>query len=333
VSTAATIDQQSTLDLPENFLLSDRLSAKPKEPEWIFDGLWQARTFALFTGDGGLGKSHFTLQLAVAVASGEEILGTPIRCTQPREFIYISQEDEGDYITGELLNQYPELKRKPEISQRVRIISTAIEGKTMLVRDPATQKYLSDSIPENSVFALDAFSTFIRGNEIDNTEMQKEMAAIRALAKKRKASPLLIHHRPKANQIGQKSTFRGAVSIQQPIRFHIMFERKTSGTILSFEKVSRGIAPDAVTLCFDEERRLFTPVAADRYVRLFQPGETLTTTEVIKRIGLDPTNDHDCKTVLNALGYRSKNFGSIQKVNAGKNREEATWTLRIAPDG
>jgi hypothetical protein len=319
---------QATLDSPENVLLFDRIGSTPKDPEWIFDGLWQARTFALFTGDGGLGKSHFTFQLAVAIASGAEVPGTPIRCSEPREFVYITQEDEADFITAEMLDQCPELKHQPDVAQRIRIISTAIQGKTMLIRETKTQQYLESHIPENGIFALDAFSTFIQGNEIDNTEMQKEMAAIRKVAKARGASPFLIHHRPKPNSLGHQSTFRGAVSIQQPVRFHIMLERQSNGTKLSFEKVSRGLPPDDVMLSFDEDRRIFVPVEDDRYVKVFGPGETLTTTEVINRLGLDPGEDDDRKRVLNALGYRSRGQGPIAKVNPGKNRQEASWKLR-----
>jgi hypothetical protein len=319
---------QAILDLPENVLLFDRIGTTPKDPEWIFEGLWQARTFALFTGDGALGKSHFTFQLAVAIASGTEVPGTPIRCSKPREFVYVTQEDEADFITAEMLDQCPQLKHQPDVAQRIRIISTAIQGKTMLIREAKTQQYLEPYIPENGIFALDAFSTFITGNEIDNTEMQKEMAAIRKLAKARKASPFLIHHRPKPNALMQQSTFRGAVSIQQPVRFHIMLERQSKGTKLSFEKVSRGLPPEAVMLAFDEDRRIFVPVEEDRYVKVFGPGETLTTTEVVKRLGLDPGSDEDRKRVLNALAYRSRGQGPIAKVGAGKNGQDATWKVK-----
>jgi len=314
-------------NLPENFLLFDRISAEPREPEWLFEGLWQARTFALFTGDGGLGKSHFTFQIAVAIASGGEIPGTPLSCQQPKDFVYVTQEDEGDFVVTELKTQCPQLLSQPDVSKRIRIISTAIEGTTMLIREQKAQKYLVDNIPENAVFALDAFSTFITGNEIDNSDMQREMAAIRNVAKARKASPLLIHHRPKANQFGQKSTFRGAVAIQQPARLHIMLEQDGRGTKLSFEKVSRGVPPDSVNLSFDEERRLFVPVDHDPYVKLFRDkGEILTTTEFMDRLGLDPNNAKDRKRVQNALSYRCGS-GLISRKSEGKKGQDATWAI------
>jgi hypothetical protein len=240
----------------------------------------------------------------------------------------VTPEDEIDYITGEIFNQHPEIKAHPEITKRIRIISTAIQGKTLLVCDARSVQYLAKNIPEHSVFALDAFSTFIQGNETVNTDMQKEMAAIRQLAKSRKASPFLIHHRPKPNQFGHQSSFRGAVAIQQPVRFHIMLERVRGGTTLSFEKVSRGLPPEGLTLSFDEERRIFIPLAADRYVKLFGENQVLSTTDVMTRLGLNPANKDDRKTVLNALSHRSKHSGAIEQLSPGRKKQEAMWQLR-----
>jgi AAA domain len=320
--------KRAKIDPPENFLLFDRINAPSKEPEWIFEGLWQAQTFALFTGDGGLGKSHFALQMAVAIASGSEIPGTPLTCPQPRDFVYITQEDEADFVIAELKRQCPELENQADVAKRIRIISTAIQGSTMLIRDAKTQKYLEAeaSITENSVIAFDALSTFITGNEVDNTEMQKEMAAIREVVKTRRTSPLLIHHRPKANLYGQRSTFRGAMAIQQPARLHIMLEKDGNGTKLSFEKISRGMPPDSVTLSFDEERRLFVPAEQDPYVKLFNKDEVLTTTQVIDRLGLNPDNEKDRKRVQNALSYRFGD-GLILRKSEGKKGQDATWAV------
>jgi len=43
-------------DEPANFLLCDVINLPVPEPDWIFEDLWEARTKALFTGDGGVGK-------------------------------------------------------------------------------------------------------------------------------------------------------------------------------------------------------------------------------------------------------------------------------------
>ncbi len=310
----------------ENFILCDRIDVPLVEPEMIFPDLWPARTIGLFTGDGGIGKTHFTLQLLVLIASGGEIVGTPFQCTTPRPVIYISQEDEGAFLTAELRAQFPDLKSKPEITQRIRIISTALQGPNLYLTDMESRRYLEEHLPEGSVFVLDSWSTFLTSNENDNTELlRREITALRGIMKKRKATPFLIHHRPKPNpQTGNQSSFRGGTVLPNNCRFHIMIESRGGEVKLSFEKVSRGSKPDPATLIFDEERRLFVPKELDRYVAAFKVGEELTTTQFMEKIGKDPKNDSYRKQALDILRQRSKG-GMIMKVSDSMKGKEAVW--------
>ena len=78
MSSDSSISTQHT-DERENFLLWDRLYIPLAEPEMILEGLWPTRTIGLFTGDGGVGKTHWALQLSMAIASGGKIEGTPFK--------------------------------------------------------------------------------------------------------------------------------------------------------------------------------------------------------------------------------------------------------------
>src|SRR5262249_31333204 len=139
----------------------------------------------------------------------------------------------------------------------------------------SSAQYLIESIPEGCVFALDSLSTFLSCNENDNTELQVELAVLRSIMKARKATCLLVHHRPKPNAMsrGHQATSRGGTAIPNSARFHIMLERSGHLVKLSFEKVSRGEKPEDRTLQFDEERNLFVPVELDRYISIFEPDE------------------------------------------------------------
>jgi len=315
---------------PENFLVSELILKPPRQPDWIFPDLWQAMTPGLFTGDGGLGKTHFALQMALAIASGRNIEGTPIGCPSPRSVVYISQEDEAEHLYAALLSQWPDLKDHPDVTDRIRIISTAVQGHPFFLPELDHQRELVQTIPQGAVFFLDSFSNFITSNENDNSQILKsEIAGLRTIMRICKATAMLIHHRPKQNATtGAQGSFRGAVAIQQSCRFHIMFEKELDHVYLSFQKVSRGIIPAGVPLKFDPVRKLFVPWKPnDDFVDVFQPGEILSLAEVMQRMKVDPNNPSERKRIQNALDYRSKPGGRLTKVSTGTKTQEATWTL------
>jgi RecA-family ATPase len=312
---------------PENVLLSECIGKPPVQADMIIEDLWFALTMGLFTGDGGIGKTHFALQLLYAIATGQGMSGLPFRPAKARPVVYITQEDEADFITGELLHLYPQLKTELVATHRIRVISTAVQGANLFLSNLKSARYIIDNIPEGGVFALDSWSTFLTSNENDATELLKnEILALRTIMKTTKATPLLLHHRPKKNTTtGAQGSFRGSTALPQHCRFHMMLESHGSGVRLSFEKVSRGVKPEPINLMFDEERRLFVANELDRYVAIFQPEEELATSEILQRLGLDAKDEKERAKVLDGLRRRSKANGPLKKVSEGKKGEDAKW--------
>jgi hypothetical protein len=311
---------------PENFVLWDRINAPLAEPEMIFTDLWPAGTIALFTGDGGLGKTHWTLQLMFVIAAGGKIDGTPFHCPTPRPVVYISQEDDADFLRGELVSQFPDLRSRQDVASRIRFISTAVQGPTLFLTQRRSRDYLMQNIPEGAVFIVDSYSTILTSNESDNTQLlQNEIKFLKDIMKARKATALLIHHRPKPNSMtGQQSSYRGGTALPNSCRFHIMLSANGGRVRLTFEKVSRGAKPAHIDLIFDEERRFFVPKRLDRYVSAFKLGEELTTSEFMQRINKDPENEKERNQALDILRQRTK-AGLIEKIGDGKKSEEARW--------
>jgi RecA-family ATPase len=313
--------------LAENFLVSERLKTPRNEREMIIPDLWDAMTSALFTGDGGTGKTHFTLQLLVALASGSEITGTPFKFPQPRPVVYVSQEDDGNFILQELLVQCPELESKQEVARRIRIISTAIEGKQLFLSEKDSLKYIIENLQEGCVLVLDSWSTFLTSDENSNSELsRKELQSLQNIIRERKASPLIIHHRPKRNtQTGMQGTSRGGTALPNRCRLHILIEGSHGAPKLRFEKVSRGVIPEPIDLIFDEERKLLLPKEQDRCVSVFQLSEELKTTEVMTRMQKDPTDVAERAKVLDMLRRRSRSKTLLQKVKDGVKGQDAVW--------
>lgn len=313
-------------DFPENFLLSERINSELPEQEWIFDGLWPAKTIGLFTGDGGVGKTHFTLQLLKLIAEGGEIAGTRFRCSTPRDVVYVSQEDECDFLLGEIRSQFPHLRDQPDVSSRIRFISTAIQGSNLTI--DCLDSRIGEYLPEGCVFVLDSLSTFLTGPENDNTRLQAELTTLRSVMKSRGATAFLVHHRPKANTANgyrYQASSRGGTALPNNCRFHIMIERANGGVKLSFEKVSRGAIPDDIPMQFDEEGGLLVPAELDRYIAIFQPGEELSTREIMIRLGKDPDDGTERYRVLDHLRRRSRRGGKLTKTRNGARNQDSLW--------
>ena len=113
---------------PENFTLAEPM--KNRQIDWIFPDLWEARTAGMIAGDSGLGKTHFVMQLLHAIAQGEPIPSTPFFCAKPRPVVYISQEDEGQFLRDEFFIQNPALRKNKGACERIRIVSTYRQGPT-----------------------------------------------------------------------------------------------------------------------------------------------------------------------------------------------------------
>jgi hypothetical protein len=307
---------------PANLLLTDSFNSPPEQIPMVLEDLWCEMNIGLLTGDGGVGKTHFVLQVLAMIAGGDKINGVPFDSPNIRDVVYITQEDEESFLKAELLRQQPALRERPDVAGRIRIISTARKGENLFLTDKRSCDYISQNLKEGCIFALDSWSTFLTSNENDNTELQrKEIANLRKIMKGRKATPLIIHHRPKPNpQTGYQASSRGGTALPNASRFHIMLSGNIGGVVaLSFEKVSRGGKPDSISLRFDEERKLFLPKELDRYIQAFEIGERLTTSQFAERIEKDPNDEKQKKQALDILRNRSEGQdASLKKVSAGK---------------
>jgi hypothetical protein len=143
------------------------------------------------------------------------------------------------------------------------------------------------------------------------------------------ATALLVHHRPKPNSTNgyqYQASSRGGTALPNSCRFHIMLAKANGGGVkLSFEKVSRGVNPDDVSMQLDEERKLWVPTELDRYVAIFQQDEQLTTTEVLVRLEKNPEDHGERHRVLDCLRRRSRPGGKLSKITNGLRGEDSVW--------
>ena len=314
-------------DKPENFTLAEGMTKRAREPDWIFPELWEARTAGMIAGDSGLGKTHFVMQILQAIALGETIPNTPFVCTRPRPVVYISQEDEWQFLRDEFFIQNPALKKNEGACERIRIVSTYRQGPTLKLDNSDHIRTMESYLTKGCVFALDSLITFADGDISSPAYASRAMEQIRDLMKSCEGTALVINHRPKKSATGGQSGHLGAQHIRDAVRFFLILHNDGGDDRrLEFDKVNRGPKPADIALTMNNERRVFEP-GKDEWIECFKPGEQLTTEEVMERMELDPDNKKHKKKTTNALRKRTGHNQPLKQIAKACRGQPAVWQL------
>lgn len=111
-SYSALSDQER--NLLERLSTADRLQAEVFPPlQWVVPGLI-SEGYGLLVGSTKIGKSWFSLQLALAVASGGLMLGC-IDTGEPRPVLYLALEDDPSSLQGRIKELLPEGEKWPSL--------------------------------------------------------------------------------------------------------------------------------------------------------------------------------------------------------------------------
>jgi len=312
---------------PENFTLAEPM--KSRKIDWIFPDLWEARTAGMIAGDSGLGKTHFVMQILQAISQGQAIPDTPFICTTPRPVVYISQEDEAQFLRDEFFIQNPALKKNEAACERIRIVSTYRQGPTLKLDNSDHIRLMESYLTEGCVFALDSLITFAEGDIGNPAYASRVMEQIRGLMKSCKGTALVINHRPKQSGTGHQSGHLGAQHIRDAVRFFLILNKHRDDRRLEFDKVNRGAKPADITFTMNNERRVFE-AEKDEWLEYFKPGEELTIEKVMKRMGLDPEDKKQKKRTTNALDKRTGHYKPLNKITKARKGQPAVWQLKEA---
>lgn len=186
----ASVNGIPTNDVPLQTFTARELVADPiEERGWIVRGLVPDRAVTLLSGDGGVGKSILSLQLAAAVASGDPFLGRSV--TRGRVLIVNCEDERAEQrrrmdrlpITDEALDDVifhervgaeshiMQLERDPDIGLPV------LREAPFLVRLKALVLHVRPVL-----LILDSLYQFFPGNENDRPQAQAFMKTLRELA-------------------------------------------------------------------------------------------------------------------------------------------------------
>jgi hypothetical protein len=119
----------------------------------------------------------------------------------------------------------------------------------------------------------------------------------------------------------------GAQHIRDAVRFFLILHNAGGDDRrLEFDKVNRGQKPADIALTMNIERRVFEP-EKDEWIECFNPGEQLTTKQVMERMDLDPDNEKHKKKTNNALRQRTGGSKPLKQINKAYRGQPAVWGL------
>jgi DNA-binding transcriptional ArsR family regulator len=177
---------------------TELLALADQELEWDIEGLLPHRTLGIIAGPPKSGKSFLALDLALALASGQEFLGFP--CYKRR--VLLVEEEDSDFRLSRRLKRL--------------MIGRGLEGGLplhCLIRQgvriderPSLEKLYQIMLALGAeVLILDVFRRLWGGDENSQSEVQPVLNDLARLAERCNATILLLHHTRKSQPDRRKN--------------------------------------------------------------------------------------------------------------------------------
>lgn len=252
------------------------LDTKPEPRPWIIQDILPLGVVGLLGAGGGTGKTIFSIQLGISVATGVRFVG--LKISEPGSVLMICAEDEREELHRrfwrivELLREFELLGRSADKLMRKRLfiasrvgqdnlITNVIDGVAMRTRIVDRIALTAEQIPALKLIVLDPVSRFRGGDENDNDHATRFVEAVESLRATTGATVLMLHHMSKgglradADRVGPED-LRGASALLDAVRW--------AGAMATLRKdaaVNFGIDPDEASryVRFDIVKNNYAP--------------------------------------------------------------------------
>jgi hypothetical protein len=219
---------------------------KPKPLRWLVPGVLPMGKLTLLAGDGGLGKSAITLDLAARLSRGESAFGLEYPAVIGDTLIVSCEDDLGDTIAPRLLSAGADLKRihfldgvgGTEENERPALWSFAHHG--------PLDKYLAAN-PNIRLFIIDPASAFAGLAGCDghkDAELRGLLGPLTDVAARHAVTGLLVAHLGKNEMARARARILGSVAWVNAVRAAwIVAEREEDGGKRLLLPVKANLAP------------------------------------------------------------------------------------------
>ncbi len=255
----------------------------------------------------GIGKTHFALELMMAVAYGQNFLA--FRATKPRKVLYLDGEMSAPALQERLARIEARMMPNPEMIEPT-IVTPDLQADAMPnLSTGEGQQAIEPFVEEADLIIIDNISTLCGCGNENEAESWSEIQAWALSIKRRGKSVLFIHHAGKnGNQRGtsrREDVLDTVICLKHPTDYEA-----TMGACfeLHFEK-ARGIMGEDVTPLRCELTPTgwkFEPLEISNYDRVVElMNEGMSQTEIAKEIDLS-------KSQVSKLVKKGKAEGKIR---------------------
>lgn len=176
------------------YLKASELEDKAKEASWLIDGLWGEEAVGILGGEPKCCKSFLSLDMAVAISSGQPCLGR-YRVANPGRVLLYAAEDSPRIVKNRLIGV-----------AAARGVSLAACDIQVITSERLRLDQQSDIDALNETVAalrprlliLDPFVRLHRIDENSSSEVAVILGNLRQMQKRYKASILVVHHAKKS---------------------------------------------------------------------------------------------------------------------------------------
>lgn len=236
--------------------------------EFIIPNWLPTDAVTLFAGHGGTGKSWLSLQIAIDLAYGRNCLGHDL--DRPYNVVFLSGEDSeqsvlwrakhymrAKIIDPEVVNEHLHVmnwcEKDTQVVYEMRAGTTIKPNKNFEELVETCEKYKAD------VLIVDNNSMFFGGNEIDRSQVQTYLSALRHA--REKLAVIALHHVDKASvTAGNTDSFSGSTGWHNGARARWSIGNQAGANIFALRKSNYGKAGFQSIVRFND-RELFYEIS------------------------------------------------------------------------
>lgn len=229
------------------FDLAEVFSSAPTELDFVLPGFLK-ETPGLIIAPGATGKSFWSLQAAISIASGTKVYG--VNAERTGDVVYLSAEDPADIVKNRLRDMAAYLSPDERLQTAQNCYVIDIRGKRTDIMNEKTRENIVAMCKGARLIIIDTLSRVHGLRENDNGDMSIFISQVESVAVDTGAAVLMCHHISK-NSVSdgkgnEQQAARGASALVDNTRFTGFVSRMTKeqSNELSLHENGRPIGDD-----------------------------------------------------------------------------------------